>query len=99
MNIMLTDIYRQIWRNQLLAESIRLVHNDKFKHSSSLTFYPEGNGHFTETSEKYLAMLLNKNNKFVPVTYENFLIACNKHCPDSEFKSWIDYLSDRYIIK
>ena len=98
MDLMLTDIYRQIWRNQLLAESIRLVDSDKFKHSSSLTFYPEGNGHFIETSEKYIAMLLDKNNKFVPVTYEKFLKACNMHCPNNDFKKWIDYLTDRYIV-
>jgi len=98
MDLMLTDIFRQVWRNQLLAESIRLVHNDKFKYSSSLTFYPEGNGHFTDTSEKYIAMLLDNKNTFVPVTYENFLIACLKHCPNNDFKKWIDYLTDRYIV-
>jgi len=98
-DILLTDIYRQVWRNQLLAESIRLVHNDKIKHSSSLTFYPEGNEHFTETSEKYIAMLLDKDNKFVPVTYEKFLSACYKHCPNNDFKNWIDYLTKRYIVQ
>lgn len=99
MDVLLTDIYRQVWRNQLLAESIRLVHSDKIKHSSSLTFYPAGNEHFTETSEKYIAMLLDKDNKFVPVTYEKFLSACYKHCPSSDFKTWIDYLTKRYIVQ
>lgn len=99
MDIFLTDIFRQIWRNQLLAESIRLVHKDKIKHSSSLTFYPEGNEHFTETSEKYIAMLLDKDSKFIPVTYEQFLSACSKHCPNKDFKTWIDYLTKRYIVQ
>lgn len=97
-DIMLTDIYRQVWRNHLLGESIRLVHSDKFKHFSSLTFYPNGNDHFTHTSEKYVAMLLDKQNRFVPVTYEKFIAACYKHCPDDKFKAWIDYLKNRYII-
>jgi len=99
MDILLTDVFRQIWRNQLLAESIRFVHKDKIKHSSSLTFYPEGNEHFTETSEKYVAMLLDKDNKFIPVTYEKFLSACYKHCPNNDFKTWIDYLTKRYIVQ
>lgn len=97
-DILRTDIFRQIWRNQLLAESIRLFHNDKFKRSSSLIFYPEGNEHFTDTSERYMALLLEKNNKFVPVTYEKFLSACNNHCPSNDFKRWIDYLTKRYIV-
>jgi hypothetical protein len=99
MAILLTDVFRQVWRNQLLAESIRLVYKDKIKHSSSLTFYPQDNEHFTETSEKYITMLINKDNKFVPVTYEKFLSACYKHCPNNDFKTWIDYLTKRYIVQ
>jgi len=97
-NILITDNYRQVWRNQLLAESIRLKHNDKFKHSSSLTFYPADNGHFAEISEKYIEMLNDKQTKFIPVTYEKYFLACYKHCPNSDYKSWIDYLTERYIV-
>lgn len=95
---MITDIYRQVWRNHLLAESIRLVNNDTFKHATSMIFYPNGNTHFAETSKKYIAMLLNTNNKFVPVTYEDFLNACYKHCPNNNFKEWLNYLTNRYIV-
>ncbi|HCA43403.1 MAG TPA: hypothetical protein DEP28_09155 [Bacteroidetes bacterium] len=91
------DLYRQIWRNQLLAESICLVHKDKIKYSSSMIFYPDGNEHFTETGNNYIAMLKNNENKLVLVTYEKFLSACKKHCPDKKFKTWIDYLAKRYI--
>lgn len=93
-----TDIFRQVWRNQLLAESIRLVHSNKFKHSSSLTFYPIDNEHFTETSERYIKMLAENKNKFVPVTYERFISTCEKHCPSNDYKTWIEYLKRRYII-
>lgn len=95
---MITDVYRQVWRNHLLAESIRLVNNDTFKHATSMIFYPNGNTHFAETSKKYIAMLLNTNNKFVPVTYEDFLNACYKHCPNNNFKEWLNYLTNRYIV-
>ena len=97
-NELKTDIYRQIWRNQLLGESILLTDNDKFKHSVSLVFFPEGNDHFIHTSEKYIAMLIDNDNKFLAITYETFLSACNKHCPNEEYKKWIDYLTKRYIV-
>lgn len=92
------DIYRQIWRNQLLAEQIRLVHNDVFKHSSSLTFFPEGNGHFVETSDKYIEKLKDKKKKFIPVTYEKFIKICRNSSPNNEYDKWIDYLEKRYIF-
>lgn len=94
-----SDLYRQIWRNQLLAESMRLVHNDVFKHSSSLTFFPEENGHFAETSKKYIEKLNNKTTKFIPVTYERFIEICRENVPNIKFAEWIDYLEERYIIK
>lgn len=93
-----TDLFRQIWRNQLLGESMLLTDNDKFKHSSSLVFFPEGNDHFISTSKKYIAMLTDNKNKFFAITYETFLSSCNKHCPNDEYKNWIDYLTKRYIF-
>jgi hypothetical protein len=93
------DLYRQIWRNHLLAESIRLRHKSKFKHSSSLTFYPEDNEHFTVASNQYNELMVGNTNNYFPVTYEMFLIACRKHCPSKDFLDWIDYLTTRYLIK
>ncbi|MDR1880029.1 MAG: hypothetical protein LBQ78_03775 [Tannerellaceae bacterium] len=93
-----TDLFRQIWRNHLLAESIRLVDNDKFKHATSMLFYPKDNGHFAETNKKYCEMLADNDKKFISITYEDFFESCEKHCPNNDFKKWIDYLSERYII-
>ena len=94
-----TDLFRQIWRNHLLAESILIEDKDKFKHAHSLIFYPKDNEHFTEAGKEYSKVLLdNKNNKFGLVTFENFIEKCRKYCPDNEFENWIDYLQERYII-
>jgi len=91
--------YRQIWRNHLLAESILLVDKDEFKHAHSLIFYPKCNEHFAEAGEQYAEMLVdNKDSKFGVVTFENFIEKCRKHCPNNEFKNWIDYLQERYIV-
>lgn len=98
MDLLTSDLFRQIWRNQLLAEKTRMINADKFEHAASMVFYPAGNGHFSETSKRYKAFLKSNQNKFVPVTYESFLVACNKHCPSASFKKWIEYLTERYIV-
>ena len=94
-----TDLFRQIWRNHLLVESILLFDKDKFKHAHSLIFYPKDNEHFAEAGKEYQEMLLdNKDSKFRVITFEDFIEKCKKYCPDNEFENWIDYLQERYII-
>ena len=97
-----TDLFRQIWRNQILGESILITDSDKYKHFTSLTLYPEGNIHFVESCKKYIELLEDKaveRNKFLPVTYEKFISVCNKYCPDEEYRQWVEYLERRYLIK
>ncbi len=94
-----TNKFRQIWRNQLLGESILLVDADQFKHFTSLTIYPKDNKHFIHTCQDYINLLINNDNKFLALTYEDFLNACNKHCPDDNYKEWIEYLTKRYIVQ
>jgi hypothetical protein len=89
--------YRQIWRNQLLAESILLRNGENIKHATSIIIYPENNTHFSIIGKNYINML-NDKNKFALITYENYIKSCYKHCPDDEHKNWIDYLSNRYIV-
>ncbi len=96
---LISDKFRQVWRNQLLGESILIEDNDQFKHFTSLTIFPEGNLHFIETSKAYTDMLKNNSNRFVPVTYEHFFKICAEHCPNDRYKNWIDYLQERYIVK
>ena len=93
------DKFRQMWRNQLLGESILLADSDKFKHFTSLTLFPKGNKHFMNTSNDYIKLLANNGNSFLPKTYEEFFAACNKHCPDDKYREWLNYLEKRYIVK
>jgi len=93
-----TDKFRQVWRNQLLGESILLEDKDEFSFFTSMTFFPSGNTHFIEVSKEYISFLTNNNNKFDPVTFELFISICKNHCPNINFRQWIDYLSSRYII-
>lgn len=96
---LITDKFRQIWRNQLLGESIIIEDKDKYKHFTSLTIFPKGNLHFIETSKEYNEMLTTNNDRFVPVTYEDFLTVCDRHKPNDRFAKWLDYLKKRYIIE
>ncbi|MGD0581486.1 MAG: hypothetical protein ABR974_00920 [Bacteroidales bacterium] len=94
-----TDKYRQVWRNHLLGESILLADSDKFKYFTSVTLFPEDNLHFIKTSKEYVDLLENNDRKFLPLTYESFFATCAKHCPDDNYKKWLDYLIARYIVK
>ncbi|WP_291861319.1 hypothetical protein [Marinilabilia sp.] len=96
---LITDNFRQIWRNQLLGESILIEDSDKYSHFTSLMIFPKGNLHFIETSKEYMDMLIKNTDHFLPVTYENFLSICNKYRPNSRFEKWLDYLLERYIVE
>jgi hypothetical protein len=97
-NILKEDLYRQIWRNHLLAESIVLKNKQQFSHATSIIFYPSKNEHFTKVGTEYANMLLNNENKFILITYEEYIMYCYRYCPDDDYKKWLDYLCDRYII-
>ena len=94
-----SDKFRQVWRNHILGESLLLADSDKFKYFTSVTLFPEGNQHFIKTSKEYIDLLENNERKFLPLTYEAFFAACFKHCPDDNYKKWLDYLKSRYIVK
>lgn len=92
--------YRQIWRNQLLGESILIVEKPRYNHFHSLTFYPERNTHFTEVISGYKSYLRPEFQERVQgVTYEQFFEICHKHLPNDECGKWLDYLNRRYILK
>jgi hypothetical protein len=91
------DLFRQIWRNHLLGESILQKH-ENFKYFTSITFFPAGNLHFVEISKQYIKLLKTNNNNFIPITFEAFLKVARSNSPDEKFDNWIKYLEDRYIV-
>ena len=97
-DVLPTDKFRQVWRNHMLGESMLLTDNSKYKYFTSLTLFPSGNSHFTKTSKEYIELLNSNDNKFIPLTYERFFELLNKYCPNNEYKNWIDYLTERYIV-
>lgn len=91
--------FRQVWRNHLLGESILQKDPNKFKCFTSLTLFPAGNSHFVKISKAYINLLKSKDGKFMPLTYEDFFETLKKHCPNNDFRLWIDYLETRYIVR
>ena len=96
---LVSDDYRQIWRNHLLGESILMEDSKKYKRFTSLTIFPENNSHFVNASANYMGMLKHNNKSFISLTYEQFLLFGKKHSPSNRFKNWLNYLEKRYIIK
>lgn len=97
-----TDKFRQIWRNQLLGESMtRKNHPDsKYEHFTSIILYPSGNKHFQTVIPEYRSFLLpGHEQSFLGITYEEFIRAGRQHTEDIEFLHWLQYLEDRYLLK
>jgi len=96
------DEFRQVWRNQLLGESMtRKNHpNSKYEHFTSIILYPEGNDHFRELIPVYKSFFKPGNeNSFIGITYEEFIATARILTEDPEYFRWLQYLDDRYIVK
>jgi len=97
-----TDEFRQVWRNQLLGESMTTNnHQDsKYKYFTSIILYPEGNDHFRELIPAYKSLLNPGHDiSFIGITYEEFIKTARELTEDAEFKRWLQYLEDRYIVQ
>jgi hypothetical protein len=96
-----TDEFRQVWRNQLLGESMtRKNHPDsKYEYFTSIILYPEGNDHFRELIPKYKSFLNpGHENSFKGITYEEFISTGREFAGDSGYFEWLQYQEDRYIV-
>jgi hypothetical protein len=106
-DILKDNKYRQIWRNHILGVSILKKDdedenkNDKFKHFTSITIYPEGNEHFGKVSEEYVNFL-EKGHEYncLFFSYEKlFDYIENELCKNDErYQKWIKWMRKRYIV-
>jgi hypothetical protein len=100
LSVMKHDDFRQIWRNQLLGESILIVDRPKYNQFHSLTFYPERNTHFTKVIKEYQEFMKPEHRRRVQgITYERFFGICRNHLPNEDYGKWLNYLERRYIVK
>ncbi len=105
--LLITDRYRQVWRNHMLGESIKQRHPDKYKHFTLVMLYPKGNTHMGDVAKDYIT-LLNDNSgpKFLPITYQSFLessmsansaLNAQNESDKLDLEVWLGWCFERYI--
>jgi len=97
-----TNKYRQVWRNQLLGESMTRKSNlgSKYEYFTSIILYPKDNDHFRDVIPVYKSFLTpGHENSFMGITYEEFIKTARDLTNDMEYLRWLQYLEDRYIVK
>ena len=93
------DKYRQVWRNQLLGESMLIKPNSKFGHFVSIILYPSGNAHFKTVCKEYKEFLIPTNEqKFLGITFEDFFTTLENSAIGNKLKDWVTYLKKRYLV-
>ena len=94
------DKYRQVWRNQLLGESMIFKEDSKYSEFTSVILYPAGNNHFTKVANEYKKFLLGSSkDRFFAITFESFFKEIEKHINSVELRNWVSYLKSRYLFE
>lgn len=95
---LVSNKYRQIWRNHILGAS--MVLNGDIKHFTSITVYPKSNVHFSiDAMPGYIELLSPEGRKsFKPLTYEELFKLMDEQLNVENKTDWISYLKRRYLF-
>jgi hypothetical protein len=94
-----TDTFRQVWRNQLLAESILQRDRTNYRYYRSILLYPSGNTHIARVVRDYKGLLTEAHQRsFQGITFEEFFSSIEKHARSTEARTWATYLKQRYCL-
>lgn len=95
---LVSNTYRQIWRNHILGAA--MIENKDISRFYSVTLYPQLNVHFSVSAMPgYKQLLSDKGfDTCIPVTYERLFDLMNKYFTLKEKDEWLKYLKDRYIL-
>ncbi len=89
---------KKLWRNHLLG--IKMVELGEIQQFYSIHLFPEKNSYQADAAKCYKNCLNEEfKNKFIPLTYEQFIAAAEKILGANQYISqvnWIDYLKKRY---
>lgn len=97
-SLLITDQFRQIWRNQLLGESIKLKRPDFWKHFTLVMVYADGNTHVANVTQDYKNLLRDLDNlSFVPITYKSFLQTSKNIIENRVLREWLEWCEMRYV--
>ena len=95
-----TPRLKQLWRNQLLGESMLQHRALNLSHFTSVLIHPAGNTHFSTAAQEYQQLLAPTPARapFRSLTYETFIGHCRGYATSAQYLSWIEYLTQRYIV-
>lgn len=97
-DILVTNKFRQIWRNHILGAS--MVQRGDIVQFTSITIYPKANIHFHNDAMPEYYELLSETGKdtFIPLTYEELFNLMDKFLNVENGKEWNMYLKQRYLF-
>lgn len=97
-DILVSNIFRQIWRNHILGASM-VLHGD-IAHFTSVTLFPRENAHFSVHAMPAYKKLLTDNAQqtFIPICYDIFFNLMEQYLHVEKKDEWIAYLRRRYLI-
>lgn len=95
---LVSNKFRQIWRNHILGASM-VLHGD-IATFTSVTLFPQENVHFSmDAMPKYKEMLTDEYyQSCVPLTYENLFEQMDQCLHLEKKEEWMKYLKRRYLI-
>jgi len=95
---LISNKFRQVWRNHILGESILLKDRTNFSKFTSITLFPKANKHFVKTNADYQNLLIKNDNNFIGLTFEKLFEILENHSPNNKYTDWVKYLNSRYIV-
>ena len=97
-DILVSNKFRQIWRNHILGAS--MIHHGDIVHFTSITLYPQENIHFSICAMPEYKKLLRdeQSHTCIPLSYENLFDWMNRHLHLEQKDEWISYLKHRYLF-
>jgi len=90
---------RQIWRNHILGESMRL--ENELSDFYSITIFPKANNHLENALPRYKGLLRKENkNRVIGIHFCDYIafLKRTKLYKEEKYKEWIDYLDKRYLF-
>ncbi len=90
---------RQIWRNHILGESIRL--KNELSDFYSITIFPQANTHIEKALPKYKSMIKkNFRNRIIGIHFSDYIsfLKSSDLNEEKKYKEWISYLDKRYLF-
>ena len=93
---------KQFFRNNLLGLTLLETPNSKERVDEfvSVHLFPSENYYQRDKAKEYQHQLMpEKQNTFLPITFEDFIDNGKRLFSDVEYSRWLDYLEKRYVVK